>query len=104
VEVYRERQDAARQDDWREGAIESYLATKAPGDFVCVRELTNKALANGGVGHDPSVVESKDIGMIMSRFEDWEKTGRHYFPEYGQQRSWQKSMFAEVKKEDQLPF
>lgn len=104
VEVYRERQDAARQDDWREGAIESYLATKAPGDFVCVRELTNKALANGGVGHDPSVVESKDIGMIMSRFEDWERKGVHYFSEWGKQRSWQKSMLAEVKEEEQLPF
>ena len=108
VDVYREQQDNARQDDWREGAIEAYLATKAPGDYVCIRELTNKALAKDGVGHDPSVVESKDLGMIMSRFEDWCKADRHYFPEWGRQRAWQKntdSKFTEVNDSlDELPF
>ena len=104
LDVYRQEQDNARQDDWREGAIESYLAQKSPGDYVCVRELTNKALANGGIGHDPSVLESKDIGMIMAKFDDWEKSERHYFPEYGRQRSWQKSIFATVDSTDELPF
>lgn len=103
VDVYREQQDAARQDDWREGAIESYLADKSPGEFVCIRELTNKALAIGGIGHDPSVVESKDLGMIMARMDGWEKSDRHYFPEYGRQRSWQKtSALAETTEE--VPF
>lgn len=101
VDVYREKQDAARQDDWREGAIESYLATKAKGDYVCIRELTNKALAIGGIGHDPTVVESKDIGMIMARMSDWTKSSRHYFPEYGQQRSWVK---VNGDEQDELPF
>ena len=68
LSVYREQQDAARQDDWREGAIESYLAEKPAGSYVCVRELTRKALAADGFGHDPTVIESKDIGMIMARF------------------------------------
>ena len=107
LDVYRAQQDAARQDDWREGAIEAYLENKRPGEFVCVRELTNKALANGGVGHDPSMVESKDIGMIMSRFDGWKKTERHYFPEYGQQRAWVKvaeSHFTEIAESEQLPF
>ena len=107
VDLYRAEQDNARQDDWREGAIEAYLSTKAPGEFVCIRELTQKALAIGGVGHDPSVVESKDLGMIMSRFDDWEKSGLHYYTEYGRQRSWQKteSKFTEIKaSDDELPF
>ena len=107
LDVYRAQQDAARQDDWREGAIEAYLESKRPGEFVCVRELTNKALANGGIGHDPSMVESKDIGMIMSRFDGWKKTERHYFPEYGQQRAWVKvteSAFTEIAESEQLPF
>ena len=108
VDVYREQQDAARQDDWREGAIEAYLAQKAPGEFVCIRELTNKALAKDGIGHDPTVVESKDLGMIMARFPEWEKSDRHYFPEYGQQRSWQKkteSGFNEIQTSiSELPF
>lgn len=91
VDVYREQQDNARQDDWREGAIEAYLADKDPGEFVCIRELTNKALANGGIGHDPTVVESKDIGMMMSRFDDWKMVGSKRYAEYGVQRSWQKT-------------
>ena len=104
VDVYREQQDNARQDDWREGAIEAYLATKAPGEFVCIRELTNKALTVDGIGHNPSVVESKDLGMIMSRFDDWDRKGVHYFPEYGKQKSWQKSILAPVDDQTELPF
>ena len=106
LEQYREQQENARQDDWRIGAIESYLDTKSPGEFVCIRELTNKALALQGVGHDPTIVESKDLGMIMALFDDWVKTGRRYFAEYGQQRAWQKaSVLKEVKDDtDELPF
>ena len=107
VDVYREQQDNARQDDWREGAIEAYLSTKASGDFVCIRELTNKALAKDGIGHDPTVVESKDLGMIMSRFDDWKMVGAKRYPEYGVQRSWQKtadSKQMEIDPADQLPF
>lgn len=108
VDTYRAEQDAARQDDWREGAIEAYLATKSPGDFVCIRELTQKALAKDGMGHDPTVVESKDLGMIMSRFDEWEKSGLHNYAEYGRQRSWRKkadSKFTEADDPDySLPF
>ena len=106
-DVYREQQDNARQDDWREGAIEAYLADKDVGDYICIRELTNKALAKDGLGHDPTVVESKDLGMIMTRFDEWEKVGRHYFAEYGQQRSWQKTAkgkLTESNEQFELPF
>lgn len=107
VDVYRAEQDAARQDDWREGAIEVYLADKAPGEYVCIRELTQKALAKDGIGHDPTVVESKDLGMLMARFDDWQKADRHYFPEYGRQRAWQKTAetkFSEINGQEELPF
>lgn len=109
VDTYRERQDAARQDDWREGAIKAYLETKSPGEYVCIRELTNKALANGGIGHDPTVVESKDIGMLMTRMDGWELVGNKRYPEYGVQRSWQKtaqtdSLFTELDSTEQIPF
>ena len=108
VDVYREQQDLARQDDWREGAIKSYLETKNAGEYVCIRELTNKALANGGIGHDPTVVESKDLGMLMSRMDGWQMVGAKRYPEYGVQRSWQKvaeSKFSEEEvTQDELPF
>lgn len=107
VDVYREQQDLARQDDWREGAIKSYLETKNAGEYVCIRELTNKALANGGIGHDPTVVESKDLGMLMSRMDGWTLVGNKRYAEYGVQRSWQKvagSKFSEEETQDELPF
>ena len=108
VDVYREQQDNARQDDWREGAIKTYLETKSTGDFVCIRELTNKALANGGIGHDPTVVESKDLGMLMSRMDGWQMVGAKRYAEYGVQRSWQKvveTKFTEINDNiDELPF
>lgn len=105
VEQYREQQENARQDDWRIGAIESYLDTKSPGEFVCIRELTNKALALQGVGHDPTIVESKDLGLIMAKFDAWERRGVHYFSEWGKQRSWQKvSSLADDDDQTALPF
>jgi predicted P-loop ATPase len=102
VDEYRAAQEDAMQDDWRVGAIESYLATKSGGDYVCIRELSNKALAKDGIGHDPSLIESKDIGLIMQKFSDWEKSGRHYFSEYGQQRSWRKTQ--DTDNQEELPF
>lgn len=106
VDQYREQQENARQDDWRIGAIESYLETKAAGEFVCIRELTNKALALNGIGHDPTIIESKDIGMIMARFDGWERRGVHYFSEWGKQRAWQKTSADANSKDDAvgLPF
>ena len=103
VDDYREAQESARQDDWRIGAIESYLDTKANGEYVCIRELTQKALARDGIGHDPTVIESKDLGMIMSMFDDWDKSDRHYFTEYGRQRSWVKTSGKQSNDND-LPF
>ena len=104
LEVYREQQDAARQDDWREGAIKDYLEQKSPGDYVCIRELTRKALAIDGIGHDPTVVESKDIGMLMAKFDDWKMVGAKRYAEYGVQRSWQKAGNPNDEDSYQLPF
>ena len=46
------------------------------------------------------------MGMRSAVFDDWVKTGRRYFAEYGQQRAWQKaSVLKEVKDDgDGLPF
>lgn len=104
LEVYREQQDMARQDDWREGAIKDYLEQKSPGDYVCIRELTRKALAIDGIGHDPTVVESKDIGMLMAKFDDWKMVGAKRYAEYGVQRSWQKAGNPNDEQDYILPF
>lgn len=91
VDLYREAQENAMQDDWRVGAILAFLETKSSGEYTCVRELCHKALSpNPDFPKDPSFAESKDIGMIMNRLTDWEPSGRRRIEGYGQQRSWRK--------------
>ena len=90
LEVYREQQDAARQDDLREGKIDNYLSSKSPGEFVCVIELYKRALFPD-TDKTPSLVDSKDIGMMMTKFDDWKRVGVKYFSEFGKQRAWQKA-------------
>ena len=112
IDLYREAQENAMQDDWRVGAITQFLETKSPGEYTCVRELCHKALSpNPDFPRDPGFTESKDIGMIMNKLPDWEPAGRHRIEGYGQQRSWKKkegakqaSIDLENLKNIELPF
>lgn len=91
VGEYRKAQEDAMQDDWRVGAIEAYLDRKLPGELTCVREVCHRALSpNPDLPREPTLVESKDIGAIITRLPDWEKAGRKYVASYGQQRCWKK--------------
>ena len=111
VSEYRKAQDNATQDDWRIGAIESYLDDKAVGDFACVKELMENVLSpDRDHPLNPTPRDSKDIGIIMSRMEGWQRTEiRRYTAKYGQQRGWIKMAESEPKPEDfersgDLPF
>lgn len=96
---YRKRQEEAMQDDWRIGAIEQFLGKKYPGEFTCVREICHEALSSDpDRPHEPSLVESKDIGMIMNKMPGWERRTPRTVGSYGRQRCWQK-----VKEEDEPP-
>lgn len=96
VDVYRQKQEEAMQDDWRVGAIIDYLNTKSPGEYTCARELCRMALyPNQDYPKEPSLIESKDIGMIISKLPDWKPAGRKRMSNYGQQRCWIK---AETEK------
>lgn len=98
VDVYRERQEEAMQDDWRVGAIMAYLDNKAEGELTCVRELCHKALSpNPDFPKEPSLVESKDIGMIMNKMPGWERVGTRKVGSFGKQKAWIKSS---IKKEN----
>lgn len=90
VSVYREKQEEAMQDDWRVGAISAYLEKKADGELTCVRELCHKALSpNPDFPKEPSLIESKDIGMIMNKMPGWERVqGSKRVGSYGKQRAW----------------
>lgn len=111
VEEYRKAQDNATQDDWRIGAIESYLDDKAVGEFTCVKEIMEYVLSpDRDHPLNPTPRDSKDIGIIMSRMDGWQRTDvRRYTAKYGQQRGWVKMHESEPKPEDfvrsgELPF
>lgn len=88
---YREAQENAMQDDWRVGAIQAFLDRKLPGELTCVREVCHRALSpNPDFPKEPTLVESKDIGAIITRLPGWEKCGKQRMALYGSQRCWKK--------------
>lgn len=104
TEQYREAQEAATQDDWRVGAVQAFLEQKKPGELTCVREICHRALSpNQDFPKEPSLVESKDIGAILTRLPDWEKVGQKRIANYGSQKCWQKKEDAPVPKPE-IPF
>lgn len=104
TDAYREAQENATQDDWRVGAIAAFLDRKNPGELTCVREVCHRALSpNPDFPKEPSLVESKDIGSIITRLPEWEKVGLKNIGAYGRQRCWQKKADAVVLKTEE-PF
>lgn len=96
VEIYRQQQEDAVQDDWRVGAVLDYLERKNVGELVCVRELFHKALSwNPDFPKEPSLIESKELGRVMNKAKGWAFVGRKRIPLYGQQQAWMKTGTAE---------
>ena len=93
VNLYREAQENAMQDDWRVGAIQSFLDRKLPGELTCVREVCHRALSsNPDFPHEPTLAESKDIGRILNKLKGWKRVSSpRKVGNYGNQRCWQKS-------------
>lgn len=99
IKEYREHQEEAMQDDWRVGAIMEFLDKKLPGEYTCVREICHRALSSDlDRPHEPSLIEAKDIGMIMNRASDWERRSPRKIGSYGKQRCWQKIQPAEEQE------
>lgn len=91
IREYREAQENATQDDWRIGAIEAFLEQKSEGEYTCVRELSHRALStNPDFPKEPSLIESKDISMIVNKLPDWERCGTRKVGNYGKQKAWRK--------------
>ena len=105
VELYREAQENAMQDDWRVGAIKMYLDKKLPGEFTCVREVCHRALSlNPDIPREPSLAESKDLGRILNKLSDWERVGNRRMANYGVQKCWKKKDDAPLPQNDEEPF
>lgn len=93
------------RDDWRVGAIMDFLDKKLPGELTCVREVCNRALSsNPDMPREPTLVESKDIGAIITRLPHWKKVGKKRMANYGSQRCWQKEADAPLPPQSDLPF
>ena len=91
VEVYREAQENAMQDDWRVGAIQAFLERKALGELTCVREVCHRALSpNPDIPREPTLAESKDLGRILNKMKGWERVGSRVIGVYGSQKCWKK--------------
>ena len=97
VNEYREAQDNAMQDDWRVGAIEEYLSKKPIGSFTCIKEIKVNALNNGN-DTDVNPKESKEIAIIMSKIDGWEKTSKREYTQWGQQRGYIKTSGEEAEE------
>ncbi len=105
AELYREAQENAMQDDWRVGAIQAFLDRKNAGEYTCVREVCHRALSpNPDFPKEPSLAESKDIGMIINKMKGWERVnGSRVVGSYGNQRCWVKKEGSSAAKADK-PF
>lgn len=92
VDLYRQAQENAMQDDWRVGAIVEFLAKNLPGEFTCIREVCHRALSpNPEFPKEPSLAESKDIGRILNKLDDWERvSSSRKIGSYGSQKCWKK--------------
>jgi predicted P-loop ATPase len=99
LDVIRQKQQDAEEEDWREDMIETYLSKKKPGDCICTMQLYQEAL-NMSEYDKPSPAEQKAIRLIMQKFPEWERTSAPvYFAKYGSTRGWKKKDDA-----DDLPF
>ena len=94
INVIRENQENAVEEDYRVGMIEKYLDEQ---DVVCVAQLWKHALHNDG---EVRKKDSIEIGIIMDNMPDWERNGRYYFFEFGRQRCWKKT----TSSQEQLDF
>ncbi|MBP5432161.1 VapE domain-containing protein [Ruminococcus sp.] len=94
IEIIRQKQSEAVEDDFRVGMIEDYLDGR---DEVCILELWQQALKNGET--KPSKKDSIDIALILSgSFPDWEKQPAvKRFPNYGIQKWWKCTKFTEYE-------
>lgn len=88
ADIRREQADAM-EDDYRIAEIEKYLRHKQIGELTCVKQLWVHAL---GMPEDRpiSTKDSRDIGLIMQGFDNWERAGNQYINGYGKPKAWRR--------------
>ena len=110
VATYRAVQDAAMEDDWREGAINEYLAKFSKGDRVCIRMVAREALTMPDeTPRDPTKKDAHEIGVMIDKNPEWRRMDGVYKINsvYGRQKGWEKITGSDtdnVSDDDELPF
>lgn len=95
IEVIREHQSQAVEDDYRVGMIRSYLEDK---EIVCAIELWQKAICEFG---KPDRRSSNEISIIMQGFPEWEKSRTATrVGNYGSQKCWFKNKQLKIKEQN----
>jgi predicted P-loop ATPase len=92
IEIIREAQENAMEDDWRIGAIEQYLddTKKKPNDFVSVIELWYNALGMQAESK-PSRKDSIEISQIMTQIGGWIRAEKPIRTSWGLQKVFRKN-------------
>ena len=102
IDIFRQQQEGAMEDDWRIGAIEQYLMINKPriGDTVSVIELWHRAL-NEPEESKPQRKDSIEITQIMLQMANWERAQRPMrSPIWGLQRVFVKISPENLIKEE----
>ena len=91
IEIIREAQENAMEDDWRIGAIEQYLedTKKRPNDYVSVIELWYNALGMPSESK-PTRKDSIEISQIMMQIGGWKRYDKQVRTAWGQQKVFRK--------------
>ena len=95
LDQIRAAQEAAMEDDWRQGAIEQYLeeTKKAAGSTVSVIELWHNALAEPEESK-PTRKDSIEITQIISNIPGWIQCPNMISTKWGRQKGFRKDNYA----------
>ena len=97
LEQIRAAQEAAMEDDWRNGAIEQYLTDNKPlqGATVSVIELWHRALGEPEESK-PTRKDSIEITQIISNIPGWIQCPHPIATNWGKQKSFRKDDYAAI--------
>lgn len=94
LDIIRQMQSDATEDDFRVGIIEEFLQSRS---VTCIKELWCEALE---MDKPPTKRESAEIGLIMDFLDGWERQNNLIsFSAYGRQRCWKRTSVEEEHPE-----
>ena len=91
IDIIREEQESAMEDDWRVGAISQYLdlMKKDPRSTVCIIELWHTALEEPEESK-PTRRDSIEIAQILNSIGGWKRANRTASTRWGKQKVYMK--------------